>query len=308
MIALKTSAKPLPAKTPVSSSEVSTSMKPVIPRVIPVAILSLCSFLAVAGRPAVAQTTWTGSGGNLSWTTTGNWSDSASPEGKIVTFGTAGSVASVATINNIVNGNFTIPTLRLGSWSSTINHSMQINSGNTLIVAGDMQVGSTALSGTGSAINNSSVTRLQVSGPGTLQLGTTGTATDLFIGTGTTTTGATAVNPVGFLTFDSSSGKPNLDARNLREVRIAQGGASHGAVIRGVLDLRNVDVVSGTLSMQHLRMSDQGHLWSSGLLMLDQTTGLNTLQVTGSCTCMRARPTASSCQPVTGRRRSCRLD
>jgi lysophospholipase L1-like esterase len=26
------------------------------------------------------------------------------------------------------------------------------------------------------------------------------------------------------------------------------------------------------------------------------------------CTCMRARPTASSCQPLTGRRRSCRLD
>ena len=104
--------------------------------ILPTLTLTLC----VIGSTALAAT-WTGLGATDNWNDVNNWSDSADPTGKEITFdGTAGSfVGTAGTVNNIVTSTISVGSLiyQANSFNNEF-HTTQINSGVVLNITGGL--------------------------------------------------------------------------------------------------------------------------------------------------------------------------
>ena len=130
------------------------------------------TFLAGAiWRPALAQSTWTGAGSDLNWSTSGNWSGGVPGNNSTVTFPDGAFPITTNTqgaVNSIVQSSMTIASLTYNNQSLNFNTTM-IPSGIALTVSGGLSSG---------ANDPASVnTVVAITGGGSLFAGTNGTST-----------------------------------------------------------------------------------------------------------------------------------
>lgn len=135
-------------------------------------IVSLSLLLAAPSAMVAGTTTWSGGGGaNQNWSAAANWTTvgggTPPAAGDGVIFRAVGAAGAAGTINSVVDSGFTaiIGSLLISNETTTAFHTIQIPSGNTLIVNGAIYVG-----GTNNAIIHT------ITGAGTL-VGGTGTST-----------------------------------------------------------------------------------------------------------------------------------
>ena len=127
----------------------------------------------------IGQTTWDyGANPDKNWSTFTNWSTDASPAGTAVVFGTTGATASSTTVTNIVDTDYTgansLTSLAYNGASTTNWQVTQINSPQTLTVAGNFTVGGlsganttqAAFTGAGSLVINNSASTVTVANTG----------------------------------------------------------------------------------------------------------------------------------------------
>ncbi|MGA2060033.1 MAG: autotransporter-associated beta strand repeat-containing protein [Thermoguttaceae bacterium] len=162
-----------------------TQFQPVV-RVSMVFILAAAAILAMIWPASAAVITWSGaSPTSNNWSTGANWSASPIPGSTSNVQFTNTDGTSSATVNNIVDQNFTISTLQYNNsnaTASTAYQTTQINAGDTLTVLGSVAGdGSTTGNwsmyvGTGVAndASASGVTTATITGDGTLNVNNTG--------------------------------------------------------------------------------------------------------------------------------------
>ena len=102
-------------------------------------LLVISSFSLVSVQAATI--TWTGGAGagNEQWSNFSNFSSAADPSGEDVVFGRDGEAGSAGVVTNIVDSSVTIGTLAFThpyDFASTIYHTTQIDTGQTLTVTG----------------------------------------------------------------------------------------------------------------------------------------------------------------------------
>ena len=150
------------------------------------------SLLALIATPSIraATTTWTHGDVDINWSSTANWSPSASPSGQDVLFKNLGAGANATTVTSIVDADYTISSLSMNyeapvGANTTTYQNLQINSGKVLTINGGLSVGSTTETTYTSNLNYTNY--LTLSGSGSLIMNGGGTAnlTVLPLNTGT---------------------------------------------------------------------------------------------------------------------------
>ena len=100
------------------------------------AMLMIAAVLA-AGLCSAATNNWTGTAGDMKWSTSGNWSATAAPTNTDdVVFNVDGAGSTAGVVDNIVDGSFAIQSL---SYCNTNTfHTTQIDPSATLVVTGSV--------------------------------------------------------------------------------------------------------------------------------------------------------------------------
>ena len=175
--------------------------------------------LFVIQSASAVITTWSGAADD-SWATAGNWS-SGLPTGNDVVFSTAdatGTTGPAGTVNNVVDANTSVATLRYNVLGTTGFHTTQINSGVTLTTTGG-NTNSTPSSNPNIFVNSpttaaSDVVYATIKGGGTLLLNNAGA--NLHVGQGTlnsgtdnvaSTTRRATLDLSGLTTFNATLGR-----------------------------------------------------------------------------------------------------
>jgi autotransporter-associated beta strand protein len=166
--------------------------------------LILGFFLIQSATAAI--TTWTGTGGDDNWATAGNW-DVALPTGNDVVFAAAdatGTTGPTGTVNNIVDANTTVTSLKYTNLETTGNHTTRIPAGVTLTVNG----GGTNIEVQSPTTGTTDVVYATILGDGTLSANNT--AATLYVGQGAasaSTTRRATLDMSGLETFSAVLGR-----------------------------------------------------------------------------------------------------
>ena len=224
--------------------------------------------LAGVWPASAAVATWSGSGADDNWSTAGNWSAVPATTDSVV-FGTA-DVTALGTVNNIVTANQTVAGLTYNQLTTdaTTGHTMQIDAGATLTLAGNLSVfNSTSLT------SAPSVTAAVITGDGSLVI--TAASTRQFLVT----------NGSGSL----QSAFASLDMSGLAQFTM-QGGTSStllvgfGSVSRATLSLAKTSAVNAATILVGSANSALDNTNGPSRLLLGQTTTLNSNTITVSST------------------------
>ncbi|HEY3762384.1 MAG TPA: IPT/TIG domain-containing protein [Verrucomicrobiae bacterium] len=187
--------------------------------------------LAGTALQANAQSVWNGGGGDINWSTPGNWTPGGVPGSATnVSFDNLASVSD-GTINNTVDAGFVGPIASL-NYTNTANGSYEntsIASGVTLVVNGPFNVGSSTMANT--AGNSTTVT---ISGAGGA-LSVTNNA-NTYIGW----TSATGDTGPAYLDM---SGLDNFDAFTSRLI-IGQGNSGSLSFASGIVYLAKTNIIT----------------------------------------------------------------
>ena len=130
-----------------------------------------------------AITTWTGTGGDLNWTTVGNWNNGL-PSGNDVVFDLAGAGMTIGNITNNVTANEIINSLRFKSLTTEAApayHTSQIAAGVTLSVTG----GGTSVFVNSGNVTAADVVYASITGEGVFSLENDGAVMHVGQGSGT---------------------------------------------------------------------------------------------------------------------------
>jgi pectin methylesterase-like acyl-CoA thioesterase len=147
----------------------------------PATTATLCALLLAAGPESQAATVvWSGaSGTGTNWSTAANWTGGLPGASDDVKFFNNGANATVSNLNNVVDGGAfggTIASLQFGNTNNF--HTMLIPAGQSLTIAGPLQVG------TGTDQSSSQSVFATVTGAGSLSVNNT--AANILIGQGNT--------------------------------------------------------------------------------------------------------------------------
>lgn len=142
--------------SPLTCLRKSNLKQPTTPRGLQFAGRSLLAGCLMACATAGAQNVWTGAAGDTNWSNGGNWSFAAPPgPSDIVTFDHTYPGFLAATVDNIVNNDFTINSLNYANASTNGFHTTLIPAGRALRIDG--AGGSAIFVGTGVQQNNESI-------------------------------------------------------------------------------------------------------------------------------------------------------
>ncbi len=229
-------------------------------------------FAIVQGSVFGADVTWDGGGGDANWSTGGNWVGDTAPGNPLA--GTMYFNTNGQSTVGIVDADWTIDVLNVNfEEGNEVNFAHTIDlGGNKLTINNELSILNAIPVGSGGEVT---VTFTN----GTLQLGTSGNLANLMLGrvhqSGRTESVAT-------LQFGAGSTLiPYLDRIELSIQH------THNHKGSGRLDLRGVAIQDDTLSVNTLRIADQGGWNSSGLfsyMALDASSNLQTLEIKSELT------------------------
>lgn len=155
-------------------------MKPIPNLRIALSTSLLIAAVAASPRASAAVTTWTGAEGDNNWSTAGNWSNGLF-EGDDVVFAdddATGTTGPLGTVNNFVDADITVTSLKYTTLETTGYHTTEIPTGVTLTVNG----GDTSIEIQSPTTDAADVVYATILGDGTLAVNNT--AASLYVGQG----------------------------------------------------------------------------------------------------------------------------
>ncbi len=227
------------------------------------ASLALC--MAIAHVAALGAVVWSGAGGNLMWSTPGNWTGGVPGPSADVKFYDPGADPSQGNINNILDSSLTVASLQYAN--SNNFHSTQLAAGQILTVANGLTVGTGTSNGAAFQL-----TATMVGTGGTLAV----TGGNIFIAQPDGSSGSHRA------TLDAS-GLDTLTATVSRALIAVQTSSSSPRRPAGTFNLARTNAIVASGTVPALQVGYGSSNGGNGIMELGQTNAIfaNGIQVAG---------------------------